>query len=251
MHCISANTLNKAGTLHQDTCTFLLAKGNTIQRILNPRTNAPLTLDISLCVVAAPFIQNLTDSISGARAARAITQSQCGIDRNLRQACPQSRAQGSKLMIPLLHLYTLGKTKTGVRRSSLDFDRSGLLYKLLLALASAVTAVSQPNLGTPEAGQSTTWSATLALQMRPPPPQQGSQPDAVVRGRINSQSFQEHLRCPGHPRGASPHTPSALQRQHADQHGDELTLALQSKPDPCLAGGLSTRAKNNLKGRSR
>ena len=60
MHCISANTLNKAGTLHQDTCTFLLAKGNTIQRILNPRTNAPLTLDISLCVVAAPFVRNRT-----------------------------------------------------------------------------------------------------------------------------------------------------------------------------------------------
>ena len=58
MHCISAIMLNKAGTLHQDTCTFLLAKGNTIQRILNPRTNAPLTLDISLCVVAAPFVRN-------------------------------------------------------------------------------------------------------------------------------------------------------------------------------------------------
>ena len=195
-----------------------------------------------------------SDSISRARAARAITQSQCGCivaDRNLGQTCPQSRAQGSKLMIPLLHLYTLGKTKTGVRRSDLHFDRSGLLYRLLLALASAVTAVSQPNLGTPEAGQLTTWSATLALQMRPPPPQQGSQPYAVVRGRIISQSFQEHSRCLGHPRDASPHTPSALQRQHADQHGDEPTLALQSKPDPCLAGGLSTRAKNNLKGRSR
>ena len=102
----------------------------------------------------------ISDSISVARVASAITQSQCGCivaDRNLGQTCPQSRAQGSKFKNPLLHLYTIGKTKTGVRRSALDFDRSGLLYNLLLGPSLlAVLAASQTNLRTTKASQSTT-----------------------------------------------------------------------------------------------
>ena len=102
MHCISANMLNKAGTLHQDTCTFLLAKGNTIQRIFkSPNQRAPDLGHLAMCRSSPIHSESyISDSISEARAASAITQSQCGCIvavRNLGQTYPQSGAQGQKI----------------------------------------------------------------------------------------------------------------------------------------------------------
>ena len=64
----------------------------------SPNQRAPDLGHLAMCR-SSPIRSESFSTIRfpGARVARASTQSQCGIDRNLRQTCPQSRAQGSKI----------------------------------------------------------------------------------------------------------------------------------------------------------
>ena len=64
----------------------------------SPNQRAPDLGHLAMCRSSPIRSESfLHDSISRACVARALTQSQCGTDRNLRQTCPQSREQSSKI----------------------------------------------------------------------------------------------------------------------------------------------------------